>query len=155
VGKLYVVRHADAGTRGFSDGPDELRALSARGHRQAEHLRDQFAGAGLERLVSSPFRRCMQTLEPLAVHLGLEVEADDRLAEARGFTGALELAEELRDVTAAICSHGDVVPDLLEALLRRGTKLLDELRWPKASTWVLTRDGDGFSKGRYLPPPAA
>lgn len=153
MGKLYVVRHADAGSRGRDGVPDELRPLSQRGHRQADALRDQLADAGLQRLVASPFRRCIDTLVPLGEHLGIEVEPDVRLAEAMGAIGALELAEELRGVPAAVCSHGDVIPDLLEALVRRGTNLKDEPRWQKASTWVLTRDGDGFSKGRYLPPP--
>lgn len=154
MGKLYVVRHADAGTRGRDSQPDELRTLSERGRRQADALRHQMDDAGIVRLVASPFRRCVETLLPLADHLGLDVEIDVRLAEGQGFAGALELAEELRSGPAAICSHGDVIPDLLEALVRRGTKLKDEPRWQKASTWVLTRDGDGFSKGRYLPPPA-
>ncbi|MGH9275944.1 MAG: SixA phosphatase family protein [Acidimicrobiales bacterium] len=154
MGKLYVVRHADAGTRGRSDIPDEHRRLSHRGHRQADGLRDQLADAGIDRLIASPFLRCIDTLAPLAKHLGAEVEVDQRLAEGMGFVGALELAEELRGTAGVLCSHGDVIPDLLEALVRRGTKLKDEPRWQKASTWVFSRDGDGFSKGRYLPPPA-
>lgn len=153
VAKLYVVRHADAGTRGSSDEPDELRPLSVRGQRQADGLKDQLADAGITRLVASPFRRCIDTLEPLATYLGLKVEADDRLAEGTGSAGALALAEEVRDAPAAFCSHGDVIPDLLDALLHRGIKLKQEPRWQKASTWVLTRDGDTFSKGAYLPPP--
>jgi len=154
VGKLYVVRHADAGPRGRGDEPDELRQLSARGHRQADALRDQLADVGIEHLIASPYARCVDTLVPLAKHLGIDVEPDQRLAEGMGFVGALELAEELRGGTAALCSHGDVIPDLLEALVRRGTKLKDAPRWQKASTWVFTREGDGFSKGRYLSPPA-
>ena len=155
VGKLYVVRHADAGSRGRDDEPDELRRLSGRGQRQAEALADQLADAGIERLIASPSARCVDTLVPLAKHLGIDVEPDQRLAEGMGFAGALELAEELRGSTAALCSHGDVIPDLLEALVRRGTKLKDHPRWQKAWTWVFTRDGDGFSKGRYLAPPAS
>lgn len=154
MANLYVVRHADAGTRGQGDGPDELRGLTDRGQRQAEGLRDQLTDAGVTRLVASPFRRCVDTLAPLAQHLGLNVETDDRLAEGRGFVGALALAEELRDAPAVICSHGDVIPDLLDALLRRGIRLKDDLRWQKGSTWVLTRDGEGFTKGQYLPPTA-
>ncbi len=153
VGKLYVVRHADAGDRGRDGEPDELRPLSPRGHRQAEALCEQLADVGIQRLVASPYQRCIDTLAPLAERLGLEVEPDVRLAEAMGPIGALELADELRGGPAALCSHGDVIPDLLEALVRRGTNLKDEPRWQKASTWVLTRDGDGFSKGRYVPPP--
>lgn len=154
VGKLYLVRHADAGTRGPDDGPDELRPLIERGWRQANALADQLADAGITRLAASPFRRCVQTLEPLAERLGLTVEPDDRLAEGAGFAPALELADELRGAPAAVCSHGDVIPDVLEALLRRGLKLEDEPRWQKSSMWVLTRDGDGFATGRYVPPPA-
>lgn len=154
MGKLYVVRHADAGQRSEWKGPDATRPLSGRGERQADGLRDLLADAGATRLLASPFRRCVQTLEPLAEHLGLGVEADERLAEGTGALGALDLAAELADHPAVLCSHGDVIPDLLDALLRDGIKLRDELRWQKASTWVLTRDGDRFSKGRYLPPPS-
>ncbi len=152
MGKLYVVRHADAGARGPSGDADDSRPLSARGRRQADALRDQLAEVSFTRLVASPSVRCGETLRPIAERLGLEVTADERLAEGTGFAGALAVADELRDETAAICSHGDVIPDLLEALQRRGTRFKDELRWEKASTWVLTRDADGFSKGRYLSP---
>jgi 8-oxo-dGTP diphosphatase len=154
VSKLYVIRHADAGPRGQLGGRDDERPLSERGWRQAAGLRDRLADAGIERLVTSPYVRCRETLEPLATQLGLEIEADDRLAEGMGFSGALALAGELATTTAAICSHGDVIPDLLDALLRRGIRLKDELRWQKGSAWVLVRSGEGFSKGHYLPPTA-
>lgn len=154
MGTLYVVRHADAGTRGATSGPDRDRELSERGWRQAQALSDALAGAGIKRILASPYIRCMQTLAPLAERVGLVVEADDRLAEGAGFEGALDLAEEVRGKPAAICSHGDVIPDLLEALVRRGLELLDEPKWQKASTWVLERGRDGFANGRYVPPPA-
>lgn len=155
MAKLYVVRHAHAGTGDPRDPDDSQRELTERGWKQAAGLRDLLADVGITRLVASPFPRCRQTLEPLAEALGIEVEADERLAEGTGFVGAIELAAELRDTPAAICSHGDVIPDLLEALLRRGLKVKGDVRWPKASTWVLTRaaDGDGFTRGRFLPPP--
>lgn len=151
---LYVVRHAHAGARGAWDGPDAARPLSERGWRQAHALAEGLGDAGITRLVSSPHRRCVQTLEPLARACGLEVAIDARLVEGTGFAPALELAEELRHDTAVICSHGDVIPDLLEELVRRGLELQDPARWPKASTWVLTRDEHGFVKGRFLAPPA-
>ena len=46
-------------------------------------------------------------------------EVDQRLSEGMGFVGALELAEELRGGPGVLCSHGDVIPDLLDALIRR------------------------------------
>ena len=153
VAQLFVVRHADAGHRD-EHRADEERPLSERGWRQAEGLADQLEEREVRRLLASPFVRCLQTLEPLAKRLGLTVEADDRLAEGRGAAGALAVAEEVRGSAAVLCSHGDVIPDLLEHLLAHGTKLKDELRWQKASTWELTWDGHDLSKGRYHPPPA-
>lgn len=154
MGTLYLVRHADAGHRSDFDGPDRRRPLSARGRRQADGLRDHLEATGITRLLASPFTRCVETLEPLAATLGLEVEPDDRLGEGQGALPALGLAEELRHTPVAFCSHGDVIPDVLEELVRRGIKLKDDLRWQKASAWVLTWDGDHLKKGRYLPPPA-
>ena len=152
--KLYVVRHADAGHRGDGSRPDEARELSERGWRQAEGLCLELGERDITRLVASPFVRCVQTLEPLGKVLGLSVETDDRLAEGAGAAGPLSVAAEVQDSGAVLCSHGDVIPDLLEHLVAHGAKLKDELRWQKASTWVLSGEGDHLTKGRYLPPPA-
>jgi 8-oxo-dGTP diphosphatase len=154
VAKLYVVRHADAGHRGAGDEPDANRELTERGRRQAEGLGHLLADHGISRLLASPYRRCVQTLEPLGERLGVAVEADDRLGEGTGARGALAAAGEVRDASAVLCSHGDVIPDLLDHLQAHGTRLRDELRWPKASTWVFTWDGDDLATGSYLPPPA-
>jgi phosphohistidine phosphatase SixA len=154
VPKLFLVRHADAGHRSAWPGSDQERPLSERGWRQANGLCRSLGEAAPTRLLASPFTRCLQTLEPLGQQLGIEVEPEKRLAEGAGAQGALELAAELADTPAVLCSHGDVIPDVLEALLRDGIKLRDELRWQKASTWALTRDGGKLAKGRYLPPPA-
>jgi 8-oxo-dGTP diphosphatase len=153
VGKLYLVRHADAGQRSHWKGPDASRPLSHRGERQADGLADLLTDDGITRLLASPSTRCVQTLEPLGKRLGLAVEPDERLAEGRGAGGALELADELAGTGSVLCSHGDVIPDVLEALVRDGVKLRDDLRWQKASTWVLSRDSGRLAKGRYLPPP--
>jgi 8-oxo-dGTP diphosphatase len=154
VGKLYVVRHADAGQRSEWKGPDATRPLSHRGERQAAGLVKLIGDSEATRLIASPFRRCVQTLEPLAEHLGLPVEIDERLGEGKGAHGPLDLVDDVGDTTAVFCSHGDVIPDLLESLVKHGAKLHDHLRWQKASTWVLHREGDKFTKGKYLPPPA-
>jgi phosphohistidine phosphatase SixA len=153
VAKLFVVRHADAGHRSGWDGPDRERPLSTRGWRQAQAISACLGEDQPRRLLASPYTRCVQTLEPLADQLGLSVEPDPRLAEGAGAGGALELADELAGMPAVLCSHGDVIPDLLEALVARGVKLRDEPRWQKASTWVLSRDGARLAQGRYVPPP--
>ena len=152
---LYVVRHAHAGNRSAWDGPDGERPLSRRGRKEAADIAEHLAPAGVERLVSSPAVRCVQTLEPLADRLGLPVDGDDRLLEGAGGDEALALALELSKErpAAAICSHGDVIQEMLGTLRAGGTRFMDPFVWPKGSTWVLTRDGDSWAEARYLPPP--
>jgi len=60
------------------------------------------------RVVSSPYTRCVQTVEPLAAALGLPVEIDDGLAEGAGL--AAQALLEADGVVA--CTHGDVIHDL-------------------------------------------
>lgn len=153
--RLYVVRHGHAGSRSAWDGPDEARPLTGRGRRQADAIADGLRAIGATRLVSSPYRRCEQTLEPLAHRLGRSVERDVRLAEGAGGPAALELADELAKEpdAAVVCTHGDVIPELLRQLKAAGTRFRDPLTWPKASTWAITREGDAWTKARYIAPP--
>jgi 8-oxo-dGTP diphosphatase len=152
--KLYVVRHAHAGSKAAWEGPDGDRPLSRRGHKQATGIAEHLSGVGVSRLVSSPAVRCVQTLEPLADRLGLLVDADDRLLEGADGDEALSLAAELSEerTAAVICSHGDVVPDMLRILKAGTTRFRDPVVWPKGSIWVLTHDGAGWGKARYIPP---
>jgi 8-oxo-dGTP diphosphatase len=145
----YVVRHADAGTRGAV--ADDLRPLSRKGWAQAEAIADTLADAGITRLVSSPFTRCVETLLPLGTRLGLDVDTRDDLAEGAGAAGALALVDTA-DAPIVICSHGDVVGSLIDALDDRGVPRDDD-RLAKGSTWVLTRAATGVVGAHYVPPP--
>jgi phosphohistidine phosphatase SixA len=154
--RLYLVRHAHAGTRSAWDGPDLDRPLTPKGRAQSAAIAAELAGAGISRLVSSPYTRCVETLVPLGEQLGLDVGTDGRLAEGAGGMAGLELAATLRKGgdAAVLCSHGDVIPEMLRLLQHDGTLFKDPLVWPKASAWVVTADGDtGWTKARYLPPP--
>jgi 8-oxo-dGTP diphosphatase len=153
--KLYIVRHADAGSRRAWTDDDDLRPLGKKGRRQAEAVAEQLAGAHVTRLVSSPSVRCRQTLEPLAKRIGLPIEPERRLAEGCRGEDALAVAYELAavDDVGVLCSHGDVIPDLLSELKAAGTRFHHELTWPKASTWELSGDGSSWTDARYLPLP--
>jgi 8-oxo-(d)GTP phosphatase len=158
--RLYVVRHAHAGSRSSWDGPDATRPLSKKGRRQAARIADELAGAGITRLVSSPAARCVQTLEPLGERLGLTIDADGRLLEGATGSDALGLADELctakdKGKAVAVCSHGDVIPELLRELRHHGgTRIDDPFLWPKASTWIVTWDGRRWASASYSPPPS-
>lgn len=110
-----LLRHASAGDRARWVGDDRLRPLDERGHRQAAGLVDELRQFDVRRVVSSPYTRCVETVEPLAAALGLEVELDDRLAEGAG-SAAAELLQE-KGVVA--CTHGDVIHDLLGRGLKK------------------------------------
>ena len=123
---VYLVRHAQAGHRETWDGEDDtLRPLDERGQRQAEGLVGQLAERDFSRILSSPYTRCMQSVEPLAEARGLQVEAVDALAEGAGEAAALELFRSL-DAPAVASVHGDLAGDLLGETLKKGaTAVLD------------------------------
>jgi 8-oxo-dGTP diphosphatase len=58
-----------------------------------------------------------------------------------------------RPVAVALCSHGDVIPELIRALRDDGVRIDDPLVCPKASTWVFGGNRRRFTSGRYLAPP--
>ena len=76
---------------------------SKAGWKQAHALGKRLQKKGATELVSSPYLRCIQTLEPLASALEVPVLADERLLEGAGFEGALELLDRSRP-TARCCA---------------------------------------------------
>ena len=72
---VYLVRHCQ------SSGQAPRAPLTELGHQQALRLADQLADLGIRRIVSSPYTRARQSIEPLAQRLGLAVETDERLVE--------------------------------------------------------------------------
>ena len=98
---LYLIRHAKAGHRQRWEGPDHVRPLTRSGRRQAEALVEQFRDAPFTRLVSSPYVRCRQTLEPLSRERGLPVEDAGELEEGVGANETFRLISALGPTTAA------------------------------------------------------
>jgi broad specificity phosphatase PhoE len=108
-----------------------------------------------QRLLSSPYERCVATLRPLAERLSLRVEPLEELAEGNA-TAALCLVRALADEKVAVCTHGDVVAEVLVALADEDRlELGDRPRQAKGSTWVLDSSGGRWATARYLPPTEA
>lgn len=125
--------------------------MSRRGRRQAEALPDLLLPLGAARVLSSPYVRCRQTVDPVAVALGVALEASDDLAEGAGLA-ALDLARGA-GAGAVLCTHGDVTYDLVHLLHRQG--VVDRpADTQKGATWVLELAGERVTAARYLPPPA-
>ena len=146
-----MVRHAHAGQRSAWAGEDRLRPLSRKGEKQALGIADALVLHRPDRILSSPAVRCLTTVEPLAERLDLEVEADDRLFEGAGEADVRSLLAAVGDTAAVLCSHGDVVPQILRLLVEDGMVPEQGLRWSKGSTWVVGRTATGWGTGTYLP----
>ena len=139
---VLLVRHAHALPRGTWQHPDRDRPLDERGLRQAQALVDSLAGHSPGRLVTSPFLRCVQTVEPLAAALGLEPELDERLVEDAEAGQARALLGELAAGGGLACTHGDLLARLLDKAHRTA----------KAGAWLL--DPGSLEPVQYLPPPS-
>ncbi len=147
---LYLIRHASAGDRYRWVGDDFDRPLDERGRRQAEALRTELADAGIERILSSRATRCIETVEPLARDLGIEVEPAAGVTEGATSDQALALLRELTGTEAALCSHGDVIPELVRALMFEGMRTIGARGCEKGSIWRLDVRGSDVVEGRYL-----
>jgi len=151
---LHLVRHAKAGSRSEWSQPDELRPLTAAGIRQALALRDLLQDRPVKRILSSRFVRCLQTVEPLAETLGLEVEQHPALSEETDLDDTWALIAELAGTEAVLCSHGNVIPEIVDQALRSGARRIGHGGGDKkGSFWTLETDESGdVTSAAYTPP---
>jgi phosphohistidine phosphatase SixA len=140
MGLALLLRHARAGRRPAWTGDDGLRPLDERGREQARLLPSALQAYAIERILSSPAVRCLQTVEPLALAVDLPVEERADLAE--GTPGRKALAVVLAAGPGAVsCTHGDV----LHALTG------DE--GPKGGAFVVELDAEGLAVVQRVPAP--
>ncbi|MEY2402848.1 MAG: 8-oxo-dGTP diphosphatase [Acidimicrobiaceae bacterium] len=151
---VFLVRHADAKSRANWPDSDETRPLTRKGESQAAGLVELIHEHPIRRVLSSPAVRCVETVSPLANKLGLEVEETDTLLEGADPTKTYELGRRAarHKGDAVLCTHGDLVPELLRLASRDGLTVEDTPRWPKGSIWAIEGDGHKFTRARYLPP---
>ena len=118
---LVLVRHAHAVPRGEWAGDDAKRPLDEVGSTRALELARVLAAYGVMRAVSSPSERCVRTVKPFAVAAGIRVRTRRGLSE-EGFeaepTASHRHLRRLLDrgEPALVCTHGPVLPSLLDDL---------------------------------------
>jgi 8-oxo-dGTP diphosphatase len=149
----YLVRHAKAGDRGAWLDDDRSRPLSKSGRRQARALIRVLSSRIVERILSSPAVRCVDTVRPLAEERGLPIEPCDELLEGAPLTGLLGLLAELRSTPSVLCGHGDLIPAVVEHLEAEGVLVGPERGWKKGSVWVLQREAGVIVRATYIAPP--
>ena len=135
------MRHAHAGDREHWRGDDRSRPLTEKGQAQARGLAQLLSAESVDRVMSSPYRRCIQTVEPLAAARGLALQTERLLAEGADWRQTLDLVCDL-PAAAVMCSQGDVIGGIVMSLVEAKLLAPDAGRWQKGSTWVLdVRDG--------------
>jgi broad specificity phosphatase PhoE len=150
---VYLVRHATAGTRDHADPKDHERHLDEHGLRQARLLTELLADADITWIASSPAPRCTETVEPLASKRSLDVKPRQALHESSDIDDAWELLEKAarRTGDVVLCSHGDIIPDLIRRAQLRGMHVPGKSGCSKGSVWALEWDTDRFVHGVYTP----
>jgi len=118
---ITILRHGKAIPPGDWDGPDATRPLLHRGLEQAQTAAASIAAYGPQRLVSSTAVRCRTTIEPTARLTGLEVKASRGLSQDAHERGESKVAPQIAKrlklrQNVVLCSHGPVIPELVEAI---------------------------------------
>jgi broad specificity phosphatase PhoE len=171
---IELVRHAKAQSRDHWWGkPDRQRPLTKSGAVEAKTLAASLAALPITRIITSPFTRCVQTVEPLAERLGMQIEFADVLGEAPGVPvldggdtwvasawlggRALGLLDQILVEESGghvvLCSHGDVIPSLMAALAGRDGLAISDVHLKKGARFRLTFKGPKCIAAEAVPPP--
>jgi 8-oxo-dGTP diphosphatase len=150
---LLLVRHAHAKPRKEWDGEDGVRPLSSHGLRQAEGLVAVMGNfAPRSRILSSPSLRCLQTVGAVASAQNLTLEPTDELSEGQS-SAAVSLVRELAGQEVVVCTHGDVIAEILVALADEDrVDLGQNPRQAKGSVWALDGRAGSFTSAKYFGP---
>lgn len=166
---LLVLRHAKAKPRSSWSRAEQERPLAATGRRQALAVEGLVAAWAPERLVSSPWRRCVETLAPLVKSSRLPLKTKGAFTE----TAAKEKPKKTRKAmhellgrqrAQVVCTHRPVLPVLFDvvedAAARRQERVLRAM--PREDPWLrpgavlvvhrsLDLDGDVVAVEAYDP----
>jgi 8-oxo-dGTP diphosphatase len=154
AGMIYLVRHASAGSRTNGSADDWSRGLDKRGKEQRKLIRRLLQAHPLTRIGSSEYTRCVQTVQPLADRLGIPVEFEPALVEGSHPHRLVSLIHSLQEESAVLCTHGDVIEDLIGHLFAAGVPMDGPMEWKKGSIWELRTTGGRVVSGRYVRPGA-
>jgi 8-oxo-dGTP pyrophosphatase MutT (NUDIX family)/phosphohistidine phosphatase SixA len=156
---IILLRHAKAMPRSDFKGTDDgKRPLLPFGLEQAAALIPLIGAYGVKRVVSSPWARCMTTVEPYAKTKKLPILKRSALSEAGNDADPARAREVIDEATTdgiatVICSHRPALPNIIDAIARFGTPgqeiLLNEsraLRPAEMTVIHLTRPSDATER---------
>ena len=118
-----VVRHAKAKPRSSWSRAEGDRPLAATGKRQALAVTRLLRAWSPERILTSPWLRCLSTVVPYARKAGVTVRERPQLTEAahqRHPKKAAAVVQTMfdKDAPVALCTHRPVLPTVLKVVAR-------------------------------------
>ncbi len=131
---FIAVRHGKAMPAGNWDGPDSTRPLMHRGSDQAIGIAKGIDAFGPQKIISSTAVRCVATVEPLSRLAALPIKttaaiSQDAFEDGTGDVTRIVAKRLKRQASVVLCSHGPVIPQILDELAERTkTELTDSLR---------------------------
>jgi len=119
---FVILRHGKAMRRADFDGKDDAdRPLSGRGRGEAKRLVEVLDSYAIERIHSSPFKRCHATVARYAKSIGADIHSEPCTSEAgheadpdSTVKRAVELVNQ-REPTV-LCTHRPVLPTVISAI---------------------------------------
>ncbi|MFO7572210.1 MAG: histidine phosphatase family protein [Gaiellaceae bacterium] len=141
---MLLLRHASAGERLSSASLDRARRLDRVGRADARLLAESLAGVALDRIVTSPHSRCVETVRALGLARGLRVEPREELLPDAPVKSTRALLDSLSEATVA-CTHREVIQRLFDG----------DVTCEKGAAWVLERRHGLLVPVAYLPSPTS
>ncbi|MFT3715691.1 MAG: NUDIX hydrolase [Gordonia sp. (in: high G+C Gram-positive bacteria)] len=156
---FVLVRHGKAGRRGMFGVDDTRRPLDETGQAQAQALSGVLELFGVSELHAADRLRCVQTLEPTAQRLGVDVVVEPTQTEEATSADPDAALTRLRQLAApfdgvrALCGQGGSIAPLLERWSSQDGVDCPVSRFRKGSVSVLTLLGDELVQIDHLTTP--
>ncbi|MEE6273561.1 NUDIX hydrolase [Georgenia wangjunii] len=142
---IVVVRHARARKRSAWKGGELTRPLTGVGEAQARALVPILAAFGTARVVSSPWERCLRTVDAYAQAVGLPIEPVPELTEdahkdkPKHVRRIIQRVLNERAEPMALCTHRPVLPTLMDEIATRTPHRIMAMV-PESDPWLRTAE---------------
>lgn len=118
---LIVLRHAKATPRSDWSKGEKTRPLLPKGEQQAYRLVVQLASYGPKKLITSPWKRCKDTVLPYAKATHRQLLERSQLSEYSAEKNPKKAKRLIQDIfqgsdSTLICTHRPALPKVLEAI---------------------------------------
>lgn len=145
---LILLRHGKALSPNEWSGDDSDRPLDSLGQRQAKRLLPNYLPYQVDEIHSSDAMRCIETVEPLARALKINIVISEELGEYRHFSNKDAAFQYTQDViengnSVLICSHNPILPMVVKKLIGKKTFKELDARLNPGEAWILHhREGE-------------